>query len=271
MDGLLFETVTDGACATRPLGWVRWVQQLRQELGKLRQEVADLRRENLELRQQVGYWKSQHARATRARQRLRELEQEVERLRGENRKLQDQLFGRKSEKTAATDRSNHLEGEDEEERPPKRKRGQQKGNRGPRRRNYDHLPTVEESHELPKEQQVCPQCGQALSPSDSADSEMSEIEVRAHRRKIRRRRYQRTCTCTGCPRTVTAPPPPKLIPKGRLGTSMWVEILLDKYFSHRPTERLLNHWQMANAGPGCGARHGGRRFVPPAATVHPGG
>ena len=36
-----------------------------------------------------------------------------------------------------------------------------------------------------------------------------------------------------CPRTVTAPPAPKLIPKGLLGVSVWVEILLDKFFSHR--------------------------------------
>ena len=45
-----------------------------------------------------------------------------------------------------------------------------------------------------------------------------EIEVRAFRRRIRRRRYQRTCHCPNCPRTLTAPPPPKLIPKGLLGS-----------------------------------------------------
>jgi transposase len=36
---------------------------------------------------------------------------------------------------------------------------------------------------------------------------------------------------------------PKLIPKGRLGISVWVEILVDKFLSHRPTERLLQNWQ----------------------------
>ena len=40
---------------------------------------------------------------------------------------------------------------------------------------------------------------------------------------IRRRRYQATCTCAGC-QTRTAPPPPKLIPKSLLGTSVWLEI-----------------------------------------------
>ena len=70
---------------------------------------------------------------------------------------------------------------------------------------------------------VCPQCGAALVPSDTEDSEQIEIEVRAYRRRIRRRRYQRTCPCKDGPRTITAPPAPKLIPKGLLGVSVWVE------------------------------------------------
>ncbi len=60
---------------------------------------------------------------------------------------------------------------------------------------------------------------------------------------IRRRRYRRTCTCDG-PTTILAPPAPKLIPKGRYGTSVWVEVLLDKYFGYRPTERLLDSWRL---------------------------
>ena len=64
-----------------------------------------------------------------------------------------------------------------------------------------------------------------------------------YRRRIRRRRYRQTCDCPAGPRTVTAPPVPKLIPKGLLGVSVWVEILLDKFSSHRPTERLLTHWR----------------------------
>ena len=54
--------------------------------------------------------------------------------------------------------------------------------------------------------------------------------MRAYRRKYRRRRYERTCTCRGR-RTWTAPPPRELIPKGRYGISLWVEMLLDKFFS----------------------------------------
>jgi transposase len=78
--------------------------------------------------------------------------------------------------------------------------------------HYSHLPVVEELRELPAQRRVCPQCGAALVPSDTEDSEQIEIEVRAYRRRIRRRRYQRTCSCSNCPRTVTAAPAPKLIP-----------------------------------------------------------
>jgi transposase len=236
MDGVLLVPVHAGD----PADWQEVMQQLRQDVAQLRQEVSRVRRENLELRQQVGYWKAQHARAV---QRLRHGEAEVERLHGENRQLQNQLFGRKSEKSSSADRTNSLDGEEEESSPP-RPRGQQPDRPGPGRRDYRHLPVQEDIRELPAAQRICPQCGQALTPSDTEDSEQIEIEVRAYRRRIRRRRYQRSCACTGCPRTVTTPPLPKLIPKGRLGVSVWVEILLDKFFSHRPTERLLGQWRL---------------------------
>jgi transposase len=66
--------------------------------------------------------------------------------------------------------------------------------------------------------------------------------VRAHRRVIRRRRYWPTCSCAAHPGIVTAPPPPRLIPKSILGISIWVNLLLDKYLFYQPTYRLLADW-----------------------------
>jgi transposase len=259
MEGALL----DPPLATESTELSALVRQLCREVVELRQEVADLRRENAELRQQVGYWKAQHARAVR---RAEILEAEVEQLRGENRKLQDQLFGHKSEAVAARDRSNRLDGEDDPTTTTPRKRGQRKDRPGPTRRDYSHLPMVEEPHELPPAQRVCSQCGAAFSPSDTEDSAQIEIAVQAYRRVIRRRRYQRTCTCAQCPRTVTAPPTPKLIPKGLLGVSVWVEILLDKFFSHRPTERLLSQWQLLGLDVAAGTVAGGLKQIEPLFT-----
>jgi transposase len=102
-----------------------------------------------------------------------------------------------------------------------------------------------------------------LTPIDAEESELLEIEVRAYRRTIRRQRYRRTCTCADCQQTFTAAPPPKLIPKGRLGVSVWVEILIDKYFSHRPTERLLAQWQLLDLDLAAGTIADGLRRLEP--------
>ena len=58
-------------------------------------------------------------------------------------------------------------------------------------------------------------------------------------------------------------PAPKLIPKGVLGVSVWVEILLDKFASHRPTERLLGQWQLLGLDVAAGTVSGGLERLEP--------
>jgi transposase len=237
MDGLLVEASRQESDTG---DWVELIRELRREVAELRGEVTSLRRENLELRQQVGFWKGMHARAI---ERIAVLERENEQLRGENRRLQQQLFGQKSEKQSSKDRSNHLDGLDDED-PAGAHAKPKKMQKGPKRRDFSQLPAKVEVIELPKDERTCPGCGQPLAEmTDSEDSEQIEIDVKAHRRVIRRRRYRRTCTCPGC-QTITAPAPAKLIKKSLLGTSVWVEILLAKYFNHQPTERLLAAWKL---------------------------
>ena len=111
----------------------------------------------------------------------------------------------RSESRPLNDRTNHLDDPQDGTQPPRRNRGQQPKNPGPKCGDYSRLPAHEESRELPPERCVCPRCGQPLLPrGDTEDSEQIEIEVRAYRRVIHRRRYRRTCTCDG-PRTLTAP------------------------------------------------------------------
>jgi hypothetical protein len=199
------------------------------ELGALRREVSELCCE-------VGYWKSRHADAVK---RIEQLKEELDQSRGQTRALQDKLFGRKSEKSARSDRSNDLF-DPEEIAAALKHRGAQPGHEGHRRRDYSHLPVQEEFVPLPAAILACPICGKpAGMMSATEDSDVLEIDVRAHRRRIRRRRYRATCHCDPARRTLTAPSPPKLIPKGNYGISIWVHVLLDKYSSYRPTERLL--------------------------------
>jgi transposase len=235
MDGVLYSSL-EAEPASADL--TALVSRLLAEVDQLRAEVAGLRRENLELRQQAGYWKSRHAEAV---QRIAALEQENEKLRGEVRKLQAERFGRRSEKQSSSDRSNELE--DPANTKPKRPRGRQPGQPAPQRRDYSHLPAREQVIDLPEAERICPHCGLSLKACGSEDSEQLEIEVTVYRRVIRRRRGQRTCGCPG-QRTFTAPPAPKLIPKSLLGTSIWVDILLDKFASYRSTQRLLEQWRL---------------------------
>jgi transposase len=231
--------------------------RLHQEVAELRSEVARLRRENLELRQQAGYWQSRHADAVR---RIAVLEQENEHLRGEKRKLQAQLFARKSEKQSRRDRSHQLD--DPSATAPPRPRGHQRGRPGPQRRDYSHLPAREETVDLAEAERVCPYCGWPLSACGSETSEQIEIETTVYRRVLQRRRYQRPCACPG-QRTWTAAQPPKLIPKGRLGVSVWAEIVLDKFASHRPTERLLEQGRLLGFDLSAGTVADGLRRLQP--------
>jgi transposase len=99
---------------------------------------------------------------------------------------------------------------------------------------------VIEDRDLPSDQCCCQRCGCPFAPvSGTEDATILEVEVKAHRRRIRRRRYRPTCDCGAHPGIVTAPPAPRVIPKSILGVSIWVTVLLDKYLFYRPTYRLL--------------------------------
>src|SRR5262249_56454890 len=136
------------------------------------------------------------------------------------------LAGRRTEPTATPAPA----GAATESTPAPRRRGQQPGRPGPRRRAYAHLPAVIEDQELPGAQCCCRRCGRPFAPvSGTEDSTILEVEVRAYRRLSRRHRYRPTCDCGAHPGIVTAPPAARVIPKSLLGVSILVELLLDKY------------------------------------------
>ena len=219
------------------------VPQLQWEVAELRHENAELRRENTELRRQVrelrcdvGYWKSMHARAV---ERNTKLQAELDQAKAEIRQLKAERFGKQSENQSVTDRSNHLD-DPQDQATPKKKRGQQPGRPAPKRRDYSHLPAREEQIDLPDDAKVCGCCGKPLADLGLSDaSEQIEIETNVYRKVVRRKRYRRTCDCRQQPRTVTAPLPPKLLPKSLYGTSIWTHLLLEKFHLQRPMHRTI--------------------------------
>jgi transposase len=188
-------------------------------------------KELIQLRWEVSYWRSRHQDALKREAKLKE---KIAELEAKLRLRERQLFARKSEKKAKDESGPSKT--DKEKKP----RGQQQGSKGHGRRDNSHLPGKEETHDIPEDEKVCPCCGLPLEPfPGTEDSEQIEIKVKAHRRIIKRKRYKPTCHCGAVPGIVTAPPAPKLIPKGLYGISVWGTILLDKFLFLRPTNRLL--------------------------------
>ncbi len=217
------------------------VQQLQQEVCELRRENGELRQQVRDLRRDVGYWKSMHARAVEGNTKLKA---ELDEAQAEIRQLKDERFGKQSEKQSATDRSNDLD-DPQQRSAPKKRRGQQPGRPSPKRRDYSHLPARETQIDLPEHAKVCDCCGKPLVDlGHSDDREQIEIETKVYRRVVRRKRYRRTCDCPGRPRTVTAPLPPKLLPKSMFGTSLWMHLLLEKFHLQRPMHRTIEQLRL---------------------------
>jgi transposase len=219
--------------------------------------LRQLRQQLVELRLQANYWRALHQRAV---QREAQLKEQNHHLQGEIRDLKRRLFSRKSETSATA-------------KPPvkasiqntsRRSRGQQRGSKGHGRRSYAHLPTTHEPCTLPSDQRCCPACGEAFEEiAGSADGDILEVEVRAHRRRYHRQRYRRRCQCPQQPAMITAPPPDKLIAKSPLGISVWVMILQHKFEFFQPLHRVLAELRSADLPLSAGTVTGGlQKLVP---------
>jgi transposase len=199
--------------------------------------VCPLLTQQLEDRREAAYWKAMHGRAS---ERETKLKQQIAQLEAKLRLREQQLFGRSTETSSSTSAPQTSSSSTTTNARKRRPRGQQAGQPGHGRRNYNHLPVTYEDSQLTGAACCCPRCQRPFTAlGGSEESTVLEIHVKAHRRIIRRRRYRPTCQCGVVAGVVTAPPPPRVIPKSMLGVSIWVTVLLDKYLFYRPTYRLL--------------------------------
>jgi transposase len=160
--------------------------------------------------------------------------------------LQNLLFGKSSEQTQNETKGSNNNGNGASQ--GSGKGNGSKGKKGGHRKRRDHakLPLVETSIDLPEDKKKCPCCGLDFHyVNDVEEGETVEIEVKGYRKKIRRRSYARKCKCAnGGPRIITAASPGKIIPKGNIGTSVWIKLLLDKFLFYMPTYRTLDQLQL---------------------------
>lgn len=190
-------------------------------------------KEYLSLKSAVGYWQSMHSKALLREKVLKEAIKEKE---GQIRDLRKRVFGKQSEKKNTSNKEDKTKPGSSTQ-----PRGQQPGSKGHGRTKRPDLPTIEEPadfHDIPK----CSKCGTVYVPNGSEKSETIEVEVKAYKRIINCCRMKKNCSCKGIPYNITAPAPPKVMPKSPYGNSIWADILLNKFYYSQPTNRLLGQY-----------------------------
>lgn len=120
----------------------------------------------------------------------------------------------------------------------KRGRGQRKGSRGHGRRDYSHLRTREEVHDVAEEQRWCPGCGAGYVRFGEESCEQLDWQVELIRIVHRRPTYRRTCRCP-VRGVLIAAPVPKAIPKGRFTEGFLARLLVEKFVLGRPAHRIV--------------------------------
>jgi transposase len=97
-----------------------------------------------------------------------------------------------------------------------------------------HIPRVEVNNPVPPDLRICPLCGQEMKTvSHSVCESINVVPARF----FIERRLDETVACPSDDTIVSAPPPPAIVERGKLGDTLIVEATCDKYIEHQPVER----------------------------------
>ncbi len=121
---------------------------------------------------------------------------------------------------------------------PRRGRGQRRGSRGHGRRDYSHLRTREEIHDVPESERWCPCCGAGYVRFGEESCEQIDWQVELVRIVHRRPTYRRTCRCP-VRGVLVAPAVPKAIGRGRFTSGFLARLLTGKFVLGRPAHRIV--------------------------------
>jgi len=226
------------SCYPEILPYESEIDQLKKEFFKARYEAAyykDLHYRNVAMRERSQYEHDAEIRNLKKKhqEEVEQLENTIKQLDAKVKLRERQLFGKKSEKGSCKNESGK---KDKSERC----RGQQKDNKSPAKRDYSHLPIIPEIVEMAEDKRTCPCCNALYVDMNSTEeSEVIEVEVEAHIRRIKRKKYRRTCSCVSQPIILTVKQVSKVLSKSHLGNSVWVHFLMQKYWHGHPLYRII--------------------------------
>jgi transposase len=123
-----------------------------------------------------------------------------------------------------------------DEKPPRKKlRGKHPGRAAP----PPHLERVEVPNPVPPHLRICPTCGTEMKTVDYSRCEILNVRPATLYVEVR---VDETVACPKDDTIVTAPVPPAIVERGKLGDTMIVEALCDKYLDYMPIERQCTKW-----------------------------
>ena len=216
------------------------------------------------------------------------LEKELSNERAKANKFASMIFGLKSEKIKLSDitiKQNQIEavettnkgdnsdkgnGVKDKEKPTgkdkakKKNKGGQFGHKGSGRKIPENLPVKDTIIVLPEDEEFYGIPSHEWIPCDGLYEEAFIITKEVVWTKVRllRQQYKPPLhSANNIPAMITAPIPSKIIKKGKYGTSVWVDILNEKYQQHVPIERQVFDAQQAGVNLYCPTVFGGLKNI----------
>lgn len=221
--------------------------------------LAELRAQNEQLATEGDHWRKRyflrHEEAQKLEgklalrdKRIAELELELEKKKAHIDKLVKKLFDATSERGSL---DAEIPGAPESEEtsdqsttsspahpaPAKQPRGKRRGAPGYGPRDHQSVPLGDEqTYDI--DESCCADCGDQWREVTEEQSDIVEVEVRAYRRRIRRKKYGHYCKNKQRWVTKRAKGPNRLFPHSQYGISFWVFLLNGKFSLHVPINRL---------------------------------
>ena len=150
-------------------------------------------------------------------EKVESLEQECQKLKTQNTRLSRCVYEKKNESR----------GRGSSSKDKGREKKQRKAGNG--RRQREGLEQTVENKEVSA---CCEVCGKPFVSNGWEESSTIEVEVKAHKRIIRRQRCRGTCECSEG-REVVAEAPARLFPHSEYGISVWAMYLYQRFCAHQ--------------------------------------